>query len=79
MQLFCNDAEWNRCKAREKRASLAFRILAAAVPAAFIVLCLLILTVNPIGAHSIAKGAYKNGIRPDKEMEIDDYRRDFDE
>lgn len=44
-----------------------------------IVLCLLILTVNPIGAHSIAKGAYKNGIRPDKEMEIDDYRRDFDE
>ena len=44
-----------------------------------IVLCLLILTVNPIGAHSIAKGAYKNGIRPDKEMEVDDFRRDFDE
>ncbi len=44
-----------------------------------IVIGLLILTVNPIGAHCIAKGAYKNGIRPDKEMEIDDYRRDFDE
>ena len=43
-----------------------------------IVICLLIITVNPIGAHSIAKGAYKNGIRPDKEMEIDDYRRDFE-
>ena len=43
-----------------------------------IVIALLILTVNPIGAHSIAKGAYKNGIRPEKEMEIDDYRRDFE-
>ena len=43
-----------------------------------IVIGLLILTVNPIGAHCIAKGAYKNGIRPEKEMEIDDYRRDFE-
>ncbi len=39
---------------------------------------LLLITVNPIGAHAIAKGAYKNGIRPDKEMEIDDYRGDFE-
>lgn len=38
---------------------------------------LLIITVNPIGAHAIAKGAYRNGIRPDKEMEIDDYGRDI--
>ena len=38
---------------------------------------LLILTINPIGSHAIAKGAYKSGIRPDKEMEIDDYGRDF--
>ena len=38
----------------------------------------LLITVNPIGAHAIAKGAYKNGIRPDKEMEIDDYRGDFE-
>ena len=43
-----------------------------------LVIGLLILTVNPIGAHCIAKGAYKNGIRPEKEMEIDDYRRDFE-
>ena len=43
-----------------------------------LVIGLLILTVHPIGAHSIAKGAYKNGIRPEKEMEIDDYRRDFE-
>jgi len=40
---------------------------------------LLIITINPVGAHAIAKGAYKNGIRPDKEMEIDDYGRDFHE
>ena len=40
---------------------------------------LLILTVNPVGAHAIAKGAYKSGIRPDKEMEIDDYGRDINE
>ena len=38
---------------------------------------LLIITINPVGAHAIAKGAYKSGIRPDKEMEIDDYGRDF--
>ena len=39
----------------------------------------LVITVNPVGAHAIAKGAYRNGIRPDKEMEIDDFRRDFNE
>ena len=40
---------------------------------------LLIITVNPVGAHAIAKGAYRSGIRPDKEMEIDDYGRDINE
>ena len=40
---------------------------------------LLIITINPIGAHAIAKGAYRSGIRPDKEMEIDDYGRDINE
>ena len=43
-----------------------------------LVIGLLLITVNPIGAHAIAKGAYKTGIRPDKEMEIDDYRGDFE-
>ena len=43
-----------------------------------LVIGLLLITINPIGAHAIAKGAYKNGIRPDKEMEIDDYRGDFE-
>ena len=44
-----------------------------------LVIGLLIITINPIGAHAIAKGAYRSGIRPDKEMEIDDYGRDINE
>ena len=40
---------------------------------------LLIITINPVGAHAIARGAYRNGVRPDKEMEIDDYGRDINE
>ena len=43
-----------------------------------ILIGLLLITINPVGAHAIAKGAYKNGIRPDKEMEIDDDRGDFE-
>ena len=39
----------------------------------------LVLVTNPIGSHAIAKGAYQAGIRPEKKMETDDYRRDFDE
>ncbi len=42
-------------------------------------IAVLILVTNPVGAHAIAKGAYLHGIRPDKKMETDDYRRDFDE
>ena len=44
-----------------------------------VAIALLIIAMNPIGAHSIAKGAYKSGIRPEKEMVIDEYGRDFDE
>lgn len=49
----------------------------AAIKVAVIVL--LIITVNPVGAHAIAKGAYRAGIRPAKKMQVDDFRRDFDE
>ena len=44
-----------------------------------VVIALMIILTNPIGAHSIAKGAYKAGIRPDKPMEVDDYGRDFND
>jgi len=43
------------------------------------VIALMIFVTNPIGAHAIAKGAYKSGVRPEKEMEVDDYGRDFNE
>ncbi len=44
-----------------------------------ILIGVLIFCVNPVGSHVIAKGAYRHGIRPDKEMQIDDFRRDTDE
>ena len=40
------------------------------------VICLLILVTNPVGSHSIAKGAYKAGIRPETPMATDDLGRD---
>ena len=43
------------------------------------VICGLVLVTNPVGAHAIAKGAYQAGIRPRKKMQIEDYRRDFNE
>jgi len=44
-----------------------------------VVITLMIIVTNPIGAHSIAKCAYKAGIRPEKPMEVDDYGRDFND
>lgn len=51
----------------------------AATAVKVLVICGLVLVTNPVGAHAIAKGAYQAGIRPKKRMEIEDYRRDFDE
>lgn len=59
-----------------------YSILIMHSPATAVKICVivvLILVTNPVGAHAIAKGAYQAGIRPDKPMEVDDYRRDFDE
>ena len=44
-----------------------------------VVIAAMIFITNPIGAHSIAKGAYKAGVRPEKAMEVDDYGRDFND
>ncbi len=51
--------------------------VSAAIKIALI--ALLIFVTNPIGSHAIAKGAYRHGVRPEKPMEVDDFRRDFDE
>ena len=61
---------------------LLYAIFIMCSPATAVKVCVivaLVLTTNPVGAHAIAKGAYQAGIRPEKKMEIDDYRRDFDE
>ena len=44
-----------------------------------LVIALMVFVTNPVGSHAIIKGAYRHGIRPDKPMEVDDFRRDFDE
>ena len=41
-------------------------------------IAVLIITVNPIGSHAIAKGAYRAGIRPEKPMAKDDLGRDLE-
>ena len=51
----------------------------AATAVKVLVICGLVLVTNPVGAPAIAKGAYQAGIRPKKKMEIEDYRRDFNE
>ena len=43
------------------------------------VICLLVITINPVGSHAIFKGAYRSGFLPEKKMEKDDFRRDFNE
>ena len=39
----------------------------------------MVVVTNPIGSRAIAKGAYKCGIRPEKDLTPDDYGRDFEE
>ncbi len=52
------------------RASVAIKIA---------VIVLMIFVTNPVGSHAIMKGAYRAGFRPEKRMEVDEFRRDFDE
>ena len=43
------------------------------------VIALMVLLTNPVGAHTIAKGAYKSGIRPEKPLDPDFYGRDLED
>ena len=43
------------------------------------VIVLMIFVTNPVGSHAIIKCAYRAGFRPEKRMEVDEFRRDFDE
>ena len=41
-----------------------------------LVIMLMILCTNPISNHSLLKGAYNGGIKPVREMVMDDYQKD---
>ena len=56
----------------------AFTLGSAEMAVKLGVLGLFYIITAPISGHAIAKGAYRHGSRPDKEMEIDDFRRDFE-
>ena len=43
------------------------------------VIVLMVFVTNPVGSHALIKGAYRAGFRPEKRMEVDEFRRDFDE
>lgn len=43
-----------------------------------IVLGVFYIVTNPIGSHAIAKGAYRHGVYPDKEMVCDKYGEDME-
>lgn len=36
------------------------------------------IVTNPIAGHALAKGAYKHGVRPEKDMEVDQYKEDME-
>ena len=57
----------------------AFVMNSGSTAVKILVIGALVIAVNPIGAHAIAKGAYRSGIRPERPMEMDDFRRDFND
>ena len=56
-----------------------FTMHSASAAVKIAVIVLMIFVTNPVGSHAIAKGAYRAGFRPEKRMEVDEFRRDFDE
>ena len=57
----------------------AFVMNSGSTAVKILVIGALVIAVNPIGAHAIAKGAYRSGVRPERPMEMDDFRRDFND
>lgn len=57
----------------------AFVMHSGATAVKVLVILALVITVNPVGAHSIAKGAYRADYKLEREMEMDDFRRNFDD
>ena len=42
------------------------------------VIAALVLTVNPVGAHAIAKGAYRHGVKMTEKIKCDKYGEDME-
>lgn len=41
-----------------------------------VIIMLMILCTNPISNHALLKGAYRGGVKPARELIIDDYKED---
>lgn len=41
-----------------------------------VIIMLMILCTNPISNHALLKGAYKGGVKPARELVMDDYKED---
>ena len=50
--------------------------LGASTIVKLVIIMLMILCTNPISNHALLKGAYKGGVKPAKELVIDDYKED---
>ena len=59
--------------------SAVFTVHSASAAIKIGVIVLMVFVTNPVGSHAIIKGAYRAGFRPEKRMEVDEFRRDFDE
>lgn len=60
-------------------AGVLYAISSGHGPATYIKLILLLVLVlgtNPISNHALCKAAYKMGIKPERELVIDDYKED---
>lgn len=41
-----------------------------------VLIMLMVLLTNPVSNHSLLKGAYRNGVKPERENVMDDYKED---
>ena len=60
-------------------AGILYTVSNGGEPIAYVKLALLLLLVmgtNPISNHALCKAAYKMGVKPAKELVIDDYKED---
>ena len=54
----------------------ATRGLGAGTIVKLVIIMLMILCTNPISNHALLKGAVKGGVKPGREMVMDDYKED---